>query len=42
MVKRMKQDLIAEQLKNQELQANYKTKLATAEAECEKNRAAKQ
>jgi hypothetical protein len=38
----MRKDLIAEQLKNQELQETYQAKLAIAEQECEKNREAKQ
>jgi hypothetical protein len=38
----MRQDIIAEQIRVQEMQANYKSKLAIAEEECEKNRLAKQ
>jgi hypothetical protein len=38
----MRQDLIAEQIKSQELQESYKSKFAIAEEECEKNRLAKQ
>lgn len=42
MIHRMRQDIIAEQIRVQEMQANYKSKLAIAEEECEKNRVAKQ
>lgn len=42
MIKRMRKDLIAEQIKNQELHEIYKSKLTIAEEECEKNRAVKQ
>ena len=42
MIHRMRQDLIAEQIKSQELQESYKSKFSIAEEECEKNRLAKQ
>lgn len=42
MIHRMRQDLIAEQIRAQELQESYKSKFAIAEEECEKNRLAKQ
>ena len=42
MIHRMRQDLIAEQIKSQELQESYKSKFAIAEEECEKNRLSKQ
>jgi uncharacterized protein YciW len=42
MIQRMRQDLIAEQIRATELQESYKSKFAIAEEECEKNRIAKQ
>lgn len=42
MITRMQNDLIAEQIRATELQESYKSKLAIAEEESEKNRKAKQ